>query len=667
MIHPVPAIAAPPPRATLHIGDNRDVLAGLPADSFHSIVTDPPYGLSDTDSTVGYRNCVSYLSVASAFDQTEGAVQTWTGLAGALVPLSASELPAFCEGLCFCLREVDGAYLLPVATPRGNGLLRFTNAGRTVSLTHDGVAWGTPRFAFAPAADIMPPGGTLSVPIVLSKRLRVSRDGFMGESWDGDPVAFSEGFWRECLRVLRPGGHLAAFGGTRTYHHLALAIERAGFEVKDTLAWMYPKGMPKSRDIGADLGQGGSSESGHFRAVRQAVARHIRKIREEVGLTTDAVSAWFPTQPDVRNWERTDAGYALPSASDYRTFVQRVNALAVTPPFREPTDYYDDALGEWLASDEAKNQAKRPRLGRRGDAPGLVGDWAGWGTALRPCYEPIVLARKPIAKSSVAANVIAFGAGPINIDGSRIGTRDPGDADETVNAKGRWPANFLFSHGAGCRAVAKVGVKGDERVGGQGTRPGGFYAPGSPLGDGRPCGPLYTGGEVEIWECEPGCPVAELDAQAGGKAPGAGPSRFYYVSKPSSREKNLGCDDLPEQITDVHARHYSRAAEEIQRFDGRPPTTGRNAHPTVKPVAIMRWLATLITPPGGTILDPFCGSGTTGVAAVNGGFFFEGIEANEDYAPTAIARLSRDADVRVVGGSSGERDVPCNTPTLPLW
>ena len=292
--------------------------------------------------------------------------------------------------------------------------------------------------------------------------------GFMGKDWDSTGIAYDPEVWEGLLRVLRPGGHLLAFGATRTYPEMAVAIRQAGFERRDTLMWLYGSGFPKSLDV----------------------SKAIDKAEAEVAITAPATDA-------AREWE-------------------------------------------------------------------------GWGTALKPAYEPIVLARKPLS-GTVAQTVLEHGTGALNIDAARVGADGGGgnglgshfdrlgDTEpkvrhgEASEETGRWPANVILDPDAG----------------------------------------------------------AMLDEQVGGKQ---GPSRFFYSAKASKAEREAGLEPTDDG---------SRA----------------NKHPTVKPIALMRWLVRLVTPPGGTVLDPFTGSGSTGVACVAEGFDFIGIEQDLESLRTARARI----------------------------
>jgi site-specific DNA-methyltransferase (adenine-specific) len=322
--------------------------------------------------------------------------------------------------------------------------------------------------------------------------------GFMGKAWDGTGIANRVDLWAEVLRVLKPGGHLLAFSGTRTYHRMTCAIEDAGFEVRDQMAWVYGSGFPKSHN--------------------------------------------------------------------------------------------------------------------------MEGEWEGWGTALKPAWEPICVARKPL-RGTVAANVLAHGTGALNIDGCRVATDEtlqgstvrndirggafasghkanPGDIPAFQQSNlGRWPANLIhdgseevarhFPAETGKSPTAPIirGLRGDNVFGGQ--------------------------------------PNAEGTVGYGYGDTGSA-ARFFYCAKASKEDRDDGLE-----------------AFEVQRA---------NIHPTVKPTDLMRYLCRLVTPPGGLVLDPFMGSGSTGKAAMLEGFRFAGVDMTADYVEIARARIA-EAAARPLQGS----------------
>jgi hypothetical protein len=396
--------------------------------------------------------------------------------------------------------------------------------------------------------------------------------GFMGKRWDASGIAYSVDLWREALRVLKPGGHLLAFGGTRTYHRMACAIEDAGFEVRDSLHWMYGQGFPKSLDVSKAI----DGAAGYVRGAA----------------------------PDLRNGPNTVRGTKGDKFSGgYEN---------TAPPDAGPV------------STEAAA-------------------WAGWGTALKPAHEPIVMARKPLV-GTVAANVAAYGTGAINVDGCRvyadwshegsvrIGHSHKPAASNGVTGwsvdhmhadahpSGRWPPNLLLSDEA---AEELDGQSGD--LPGRGNK-----------------GPSTVAARVNpnVWgdQTERDCGARYNRGDSGGA------SRFFpvfkYVAKPDRSERDAGLDDLPARSGgDATDREDGSAGLSSPRAGAGRSGGARNIHPTVKPVALMEWLVRLVTPPGGVVLDPFLGSGTTGCAAVRLGFDFIGIEREAEYVEIAERRI----------------------------
>jgi site-specific DNA-methyltransferase (adenine-specific) len=339
---------------------------------------------------------------------------------------------------------------------------------------------------------------------------RMNSAGFMGMKWDGGDVAMRVETWAEALRVLKPGGHLLAFSGTRTYHRMVCAIEDAGFEVRDQIGWLYGSGFPKSRN--------------------------------------------------------------------------------------------------------------------------LDGDWQGWGTALKPAWEPIVVARKPLA-GTVAANVLAHGTGALNIDGCRVATdgetfsvpqSDPAkrrgvvgdawqaasDADrnqaaqrasiERTETLGRWPANII--HDGSDEVVAAFPQAGGALAPVSGKEP-----TGSGFSQGRPPSDRRDGG---------------------GSA-----ARFFYTAKASAHDRHEGL---------LHPGPQFSHGSTLRDAENVGARRGGNHHPTVKPTDLMRYLCRLVTPPGGTVLDPFAGSGSTLKAAELEGFSAIGIELDPAYIEIAKRRIAAD-------------------------
>lgn len=454
---------------------------------------------------------------------------------------------------------------------------------------------------------------------------------FMGKGWDhGVP---GQDFWIEALRVAKPGAHLLAFGGTRTFHRLVVAIEDAGWEIRDCLMWVYGSGFPKSLDVSKAIDKRGGVHAG-FVEFRDAVKENMKRNGVSRAQLQDALGNFM-----LSHYLTAGSQPAVPNLRDYRIIRDTVR-------LGDEWDHLfdDEATREVVGT--AKNTTlavapgqgtERPQTELNITAPATEAAkaWQGWGTALKPAYEPIIMARKPLT-GTVAANVLRHGTGAINVDGCRVATTDDltthsrgagydGPAFGHMNPlptrkqpgqeAGRWPANVILTHAPGC---------GDE--------------------------------------CATGCPVAALDAQSGilpvsrgggngyacsifgtdtqktrakgvvGFGDTGGASRFFYCAKASKADRDEGCDGL-----DAKKRTDGRDSE---HHTGHLPTTERsNHHPTVKPTDLMRYLCRLVTPPGGTVLDPFMGSGSTGKAATLEGFSFVGCELQPEYMAIAEARI----------------------------
>lgn len=377
--------------------------------------------------------------------------------------------------------------------------------------------------------------------------------GLMGKAWDKSGIAYRVDLWREVLRVLKPGAYLLAFGGSRTYHRMACAIEDAGFEIRDQIQWIYGSGFPKSLDVGKQLD-------------KEAGAK-----REVIGKTT---------HPDgkPRNLVGRENGVHAGG--------QRLNGvgLDITLP----------------ASDDAKT-------------------WDGWGTALKPAHEPIVMARKPLERGlTVAQNVLKWGTGAINVDAGRVGTSDllgggaeNPDTDAVRKAEG-WHRPWMDDKAS--REAHSATVRANvQKAQALGRFPANVIHDGSDevlagfpvVSSGQPAG-IKAGGQGNAYgEFAGGIPVT-------GFGDSGSAARFFYTAKASKHDREAGLNG------------------------------GRNIHPTVKPTDLMQYLIRLVTPPGGLVLDPFLGSGSTMKAALIQRFKCTGIELDPAYAEIAQARCRGD-------------------------
>jgi hypothetical protein len=627
---------------------------------------------------------------------------------------------------------------------------------------------------------------------------------FMGKNWDhGIPGV---AFWVEALRVAKPGAHLVAFGGTRTFHRLACAIEDAGWEIRDTLSWLYGSGFPKSLDVskaldkaagvegkwsahptyanrngnGADSLYGQNAGQAQERALYSAATdaakqwagwgTALKPAHEPIIVaqkpytqqqllailapTTKGelcrVGSYAKTGTPLYGWLHASGFWSiggslsntLDALSDHASRFTTETASALITDLRilksslsritpdtiteaaSPTSGAESSV--WLAASISRSVlAKCGRLesttadelaiSSRADEEN---DQAG---SKRPAYEPIILARKPLV-GTVARTVSEYGTGALNIDGCRIGhasaedlaasqAKNPGRSDlvtsgvygegrpqQRVNADGRWPANVVLSHSPECRQVGTRKVKGSHHAGKPvtGGKLGKFGIYGE--ADGAEPSPFYAdaGGTETVphWDCAPDCAVRLLDEQSGelrargnvnptkrqqsngtwgangfvyGVSPDGpvqpgdtgGASRFFYTAKASRREREAGLEGMPRQ---TNARSNGAKAalargDETAHDAFNSHVRAANTHPTVKPLALMRWLCRLVTPPGGVILDPFTGSGTTGCATVLEGFRFVGIEQEAEYVEIARRRIAHWATQRPQPDTQTELEV----------
>lgn len=349
--------------------------------------------------------------------------------------------------------------------------------------------------------------------------------GFMGRSWDSTGIAFQKETWELCFKVLKPGGHLLAFSGSRTYHRMAVAIEDAGFEIRDQVMWLYGSGFPKSMNIGKVI--------------------------------------------DKKNRE-------------------------------------------------------------------IMNEYKGWGTALKPAHEPLVLARKPLSEKSVVDNVLKHRTGGINIDECRVEGNDAKypDTNPDFRDQGRQSKENMgidkLSFGQTENVKRKMVVRKsrtDDSVFNNGNSSfkaeNALYADADPRGR-FPSNVMHDGSDS----------IKELFEDK---------SRYFYCAKTSKAERNQGLDNLPTKKASSMPGRRNPDDMKDSKIDndvtGRFVTEKKNIHPTVKPIKLMKYLCRLITPKGGTVLDPFMGSGSTGMAAKEENFEFVGIEKEEEYFNIATARI----------------------------
>jgi site-specific DNA-methyltransferase (adenine-specific) len=482
----------------------------------------------------------------------------------------------------------------------------------------------------------------------------VSGSGFMGKEWDAfvpQPV-----FWKEVFRVLKHGGHVLSFFGTRTYDWGVMSMRFAGFEVRDCIQWLYGSGFPKSHNISKALDK------------LEGAEREI--IGDKVSIDGRLLSSRVPNA--INKYQ-----------GGFNTYSDLIYNTKITAP----------------ATQDAKL-------------------WEGWGSALKPANEPIVLARKPLEKGlSIAENILKWGVGGINIDATRIGVseNDPnhrhnpsrsnegensifgvGGHNGTLNSNGRFPANIILTHHTECecKGTKKVG-KGERRQHEDGevsSANEGYTRPNKSSYTHKDSSVIANYGEetIENWDCHEDCPIRILDEQSGvSKSSNAkrtrntlgsfgmpndetpeysdkgGASRFFYVAKASKAERNKGLEGFEEKASTTLNKIGGEGSNFKTGSGNERNIFNSNFHPTVKPVKLMQYLVKMITPPNGIVLDPFCGSGTTGVACKLDGFQFVGMEQDPEYSKIAEGRIKnyKEEKEKTPKNKPKEDKQPINTQT----
>ena len=393
--------------------------------------------------------------------------------------------------------------------------------------------------------------------------------GFMGRSWDSTGIAFQKETWELCFKVLKPGGHLLAFSGSRTYHRMAVAIEDAGFEIRDQVMWLYGSGFPKSMNVG----------------------KIIDKKLRGVGI-----------------------GKSDPKSPLHGTKRQKIDGSNAK---HDMSPLYKTQNVEYEYEHDISKQ------------------WDGWGTALKPAHEPLVLARKPLSEKSIADNVLKWGTGGINIDECRVEGNDAKypDTNPDFRDQGRQSKENMgidkLSFGQTENVKRKKVVRKSRDENGVWTNNNsGMKAEGSEYADADPRGRFPAN--------------VMHDGSDSIKKLFEDKSRYFYCAKTPKAERNQGLDNFPIKQTQGGGGGIGNYKDDVNSASGKfgsEKAPSKNTHPTVKPIKLMKYLCRLITPKGGTVLDPFMGSGSTGMAAKEENFEFVGIEKEEQYFNIASARI----------------------------
>ena len=396
---------------------------------------------------------------------------------------------------------------------------------------------------------------------------------FMNKSWDNSGIVFRKETWRKCHDALKSGGYMLVFGGSRTFHRIACAIEDAGFEIRDTIMWLYGSGFPKSMDISKQIDKRGGKSTSWF-------GEYLKNVLKERNMTQSDLSKHFLSKNGgitgcVHNWVE---GKNMPTVKQFNKICEILDL-----PFEKMKEAEREVIGKKEYTDNknimsvSNYNGERIHLDITIPSTDLAKQWDGWGTNLKPSFEPIIVARKPL-KDSLVNNIIENGVGGINIDECRVElngdkktrsgckTREDNishlkfranQVNKEDNSKGRFPSNTILTY--------------DD---------------------------------------------SDFDEVCGGLGDEGSASRYFYCAKTSKRDRNEGLS-----------------------------SNNKNIHPTVKPTSLMQYLIRLVTPKGGTVLDPFNGSGSTGKACMyenadrNANYKYIGVELTEEYLPISKARI----------------------------
>ena len=471
---------------------------------------------------------------------------------------------------------------------------------------------------------------------------------FMGKGWDNSGIAFQPDTWRKCYEVLKPGGYLLAFGGSRTFHRIACAIEDAGFEIRDTIMWLYGSGFPKSMDISKQIDKNNAKS----RKVTNEFKNYLNKKRKEKGYSLADINRLMEVATTGGGFASSLMGeketLILPTKENYNKLKK---ILDLDNRYDEMVEIYE-AEREVIGKKESgcfNNQEKdRYTIGSSKSlevditipSTDLAKQWQGWGTALKPSFEPIIVARKPF-KGSLVDNVIENGVGGINIDECRVGNEERinkehgysnvmigGCFEKGTNEKkeykvnGRFPANTILTYNE---------TDFDEVCGGFPNTSGGKMKLNSEV---KRKGMSADGSSFNSNTC--GFDVNKGTGLCNYGDSGSA-SRYFYCAKASKKDRDEGLDEFEEK-----KGIRSNAPRENEEIKTKPR---KNTHPTVKPTELMQYLIRLVTPNNGTVLDPFNGSGSTGKAVMyenkehNKNYKYIGIELTEEYLPIAKARI----------------------------
>ena len=471
---------------------------------------------------------------------------------------------------------------------------------------------------------------------------------FMNKGWDNSGIAFQKETWEKCYEILKPGGYLLAFGGSRTFHRIACAIEDAGFEIRDTIIWLYGSGFPKSMDISKQLDKNANSE------MLGIIGKWLKQKRENCNLSREDVANIINLTPSaIYNWEENPKKYGFPTKENWNKIKKIYNFDGTWDDFKKEAEREVIGTKKVMGKDttDIYGKYKGGEVDITIPSTDLAKQWQGWGTALKPSFEPIIVARKPF-KGSLVDNVIEYGVGGINIDECRVFGNDKEELQKNwVNRKapagfngeksgiygsgktdnpieytpnGRFPANTILTYDE---------TDFDEVCGGfPNTKGNGNVRHNNNDGKGYNCYSNYGN-----------CDTKGYDDS--GSA-----SRYFYCAKASKKDRDEGLEEFKEVDTTELLNRKANTAGILWEQGGTNAFSGaggikKNTHPTVKPTDLMQYLVRLVTPNNGIVLDPFNGSGSTGKAIMyenrerDKNYKYIGIELTEEYLPISKARI----------------------------
>lgn len=421
---------------------------------------------------------------------------------------------------------------------------------------------------------------------------------FMGNDWDNRGIAFSVETWKKCLRVLKPGGYLLSFSASRTQHRIACAIEDAGFEIRDTVMWIFGSGFPKSMDISKKIDDRGAVDTSYICSI-------IHNRRIELGLTLKDIDNYMNTNGMACHWEHGRCGITV---DNFNKLIKLLKLDADTV-FKAERDIIGTRKKlesfEYVGNNTyvTNGNKKEVTLDITEPSTDLAKKYSGFGTSLKPAYEPIIVARKPIC-GTVADNVITYGVGGLNIDECRIPYEETANA--ATNPLYRKEHGYKIEHGSDTNPSSYVlkKDKGKMNINVKGRFPANVILTYDDTDFDEVCGGFIYREDKKKHQ------TANLEYNDE-----VSPARYFYCAKASKRDRNDGIEGI------------------------------LNNHPTVKPTSLMQYLVRLVTPKGETVLDPFMGSGSTGKAVAyenndrGSNYSFIGIEMNKEYCDIAERRI----------------------------